>query len=71
MASIRKGNITDGIPNHPQLHELFMLIVSGDQLVVAEGEDNAAPYVIVAAGNCPSQFTFTKNGNGYAVVKTK
>ena len=71
MASIRKGNITDGIPNHPQLHELFMLVASSDPFFVAEGEDNAIPYVIVAAVNCPSQFTFTKNENGYAVVKTK
>lgn len=70
MASIKKGNFIDGMPNHPQLHELFMLIAYGDPLVVAEREDNGTSYVIVTAAHSPSRFTFTKNGNGYTVVKT-
>jgi hypothetical protein len=71
MASIKKGNFIDGMPNNPQLHELFMLIAYGDPLVVTEREDNGASYVIVTASHGPSSFTFTKNENGYTVVKTR
>jgi|GEM_PF-6172925 len=71
MTSIKKGTFTDGMPNHPQLHELFMLIAYGEPMIVAEGADDGTPYVIVTAGNCSSHFTFTKTADGYTVVKTK
>lgn len=71
MTSMKEGRFIDGMPNHPQLHELFMLIVSGDPFVVADGSDNGTPYVVITAGNSSSHFTFKKSGDGYTVVKTK
>ena len=71
MASIKEGKFTDGMPNHPQLHELFMLIAYGEPMVVAEGTDDGTPYLIVTAGDSSSHFTFTKTADGYNVVKTK
>jgi hypothetical protein len=71
VATIKKGRFTDGLPDHPELHELFMIVAYGDPFVVAQGDRDGVPYVIVTSGNSSSHFTFTKCTDGYLLEKTK
>lgn len=56
------------VPGHPDLTDLFRLIINARLVVMGDGIKDGVPFVIISAEEGDT-FTFTKTDEGYTLVR--